>query len=205
MHHTESKPHRVLGDHTWRDRAACRSTPHHPVDAEIFFPEPDEMDRIRAAKALCAQCPVRNVCLDTALENRDREGIRGGMTEEERAPLHRKFQRRLDYARVNEVLAGRDIHLTYDEREAVAQAAFQADLPAERLAWLLKVTVEHAEKLYRRIRREIRDRAVSQQKQEDEKNADKKNKGKRKSRSRARPLKEPVAKMPSRDDLGTAA
>ncbi|MFJ8602259.1 WhiB family transcriptional regulator [Streptomyces shenzhenensis] len=200
MHHTEFEIHRILGDHTWHDRAACRSTPYHPVDPDFFFPEPDEMDRIHVAKALCAQCPVRNVCLDAALENGDREGIRGGMTEEERDPLHRKFQHRLDYARVNAVLAGRDVYLTHDERQAVARAAYQADMPAERLAWLLKVTEEHAEKLYRRIRREIRNRAVGQQER-----ASKKNKGKRKTKNQARPLQEPEANTPTRDDLGTAA
>lgn len=197
MHSTENQIPRTLGDLTWHDSAACRSTTHHQVDPEIFFPEPDEMDRIRAAKALCAQCPVRATCLDAALENGDRDGIRGGMTEEERDPLHRNLHRRFDYARVNEVLAGRDIHLTQAERDAVAIAAYQAKVPAERLAWLLKVSEEHAEKLYRRIRREIRNRAVDQKK--------KANKGKKKPKSLAKELKTPAAETTERDDLGTAA
>ncbi|MEU6375866.1 WhiB family transcriptional regulator [Streptomyces sp. NPDC046909] len=197
MHSTENQTPRTLGDLTWHDSAACRSTPHHQVDPEIFFPEPDEMDRIRAAKALCAQCPVRATCLDAALENGDRDGIRGGMTEEERDPLHRKLHRRFDYARVNEVLAGRDIHLTQAERDAVVIAAYHAKVPAERLAWLLKFTEEHAEKLYRNIRREIRNRAVDQKKAN--------NKGKKKPKSTTKKLKTPAAETPARDDLGTAA
>ncbi|MEV1065994.1 WhiB family transcriptional regulator [Streptomyces sp. NPDC050263] len=197
MHSTENQMPRTLGDLTWHESAACRSTPHHQVDPDLFFPEPDEMDRIRAAKALCAQCPVRATCLDAALENGDRDGIRGGLTEEERDPLHRKFQSRFEYARVNAVLAGRDIHLTQAERDAVVRAAYQDEMPAERLAWLLKVTEEHAEKLYRRTRREIRNRAVDQQK--------KTNKGKRKSKSRTKVLKAPAAETPARGDLGTAA
>ncbi|MGW5200781.1 WhiB family transcriptional regulator [Streptomyces spiralis] len=187
MHHTKTPQPRALGDHTWRDRAACSSTPHHQVDPELFFPEPDEVDRIREAKTLCAQCPVRRVCLDAALENGDSAGIRGGMTEEEREPLHKKLEHRLDYGRVNEVLAGRDIHLTKAERRAVARAAYQAELPASRLAWLLKITEEHAEKLYRRTRREIRNRAV-----EEEEKVDK------------TPRSQPHA-LPVREDLGTAA
>ncbi|MCI3270638.1 WhiB family transcriptional regulator [Streptomyces cylindrosporus] len=197
MHSTENQTPRTLGDLTWHDSAACRSTTHHQVDPEIFFPEPDEMDRIRAAKALCAQCPVRATCLDAALENGDRDGIRGGMTEEERDPLHRKLHRRFDYARVNEVLAGRDIHLTQAERDAVVIAAYHAEVPAERLAWLLKVSEEHAEKLYRNIRREIRNRAVDQKK--------KANTGKKKPKSPTKALKTPAAETPARDNLGTAA
>ncbi|MGW7517791.1 WhiB family transcriptional regulator [Streptomyces sp. NPDC054796] len=161
MHHQTAEP-RTLGDYTWHQHAACLSTPERPVDPEIFFPEPEEMDRIRAAKALCAQCPVRPVCLDAALEAGDREGIRGGMTEEEREPLHRNLHRRLDYARVNATLAGRDIHLTDAERRATVRAAYQSGIPAGHLARLLKITGEHAKKLYREIRREIRNRSTGQ-------------------------------------------
>ncbi|MEV5485573.1 MULTISPECIES: WhiB family transcriptional regulator [Streptomyces] len=199
MHSNENQTPRTLGDLTWHDHAACRSTAHHQVDPEIFFPEPDEMDRIRAAKALCAQCPVLNTCLDAALEGGDRDGIRGGMTEEERAPLHRKFQHRLNYARVNAVLAGRDVHLTQAEREAVVRAAYQAGTPAEQLARLLKVSKEHAQKLYRETRRQIRNRAVDQQK-----TANKRNKGKKEPKSQTTVLKESRTNT-SRDDLGTAA
>ncbi|POX43042.1 WhiB family transcriptional regulator [Streptomyces sp. Ru73] len=182
MHHHQIAEPRTLGDYTWHDHAACLSTPANPVDPEIFFPEPDEMDRIRAAKALCGQCPVRQTCLDAALEDGDREGIRGGMTEEEREPLHRRLHRRLDYARVNATLAGRDIHLTDAERRAVTRAAYQAGTPAERLARLLKITEEHAEKRYRQVRREIRNRSV----------------GGTNDRNRA-------TAQTHRDDLGTAA
>ncbi|MFC8276448.1 WhiB family transcriptional regulator [Streptomyces sp. NPDC057271] len=194
MHRTNTPQPRALGDHTWRDQAACNSTPHHQVDPELFFPEPDEVDRIREAKALCAQCPVRRVCLDAALENGDGAGIRGGMTEEERELLHKKLEHRLDYGRVNEVLAGRDLHLTKAERRAVVRAAYQSELPTSRLAWLLKITEEHAEKLYRRTRREIRNRAVEQQGKAD-----------KPSTSQPHALKKPKANLPVREDLRTAA
>jgi WhiB family redox-sensing transcriptional regulator len=154
--------HRSLGDHTWQDQAVCQSTEYNPVDPEIFFPEPDETDKIAAAKLLCAQCPVRRICLDAALEGGDTDGIRGGMTEEEREPLHEKLVHRLDYSRVNATVAGRDVHLTKAERRAVVHAAFRHGLSEQRLAWLLKITEEHAQKLYRETRRALRNRDLEQ-------------------------------------------
>lgn len=150
--------HRSLGDQTWQDQALCQSTEHHQVDPEIFFPEPDETHKIAAAKKLCAQCPVRRTCLDAALEASDSDGIRGGMTEEERRPLHENLASRLDYSRVNAVVAGRDVHLTKAERRAVVLAAYRHGLTEQRLAWLLKITEEHAQKLFRETRRALRNR-----------------------------------------------
>lgn len=154
--------HRSLGDHTWQNAAVCQSTEHHRVDPELFFPEPDEMDKIHAAKALCAQCPVRRTCLDAALECGDTYGIRGAMTEEERAPLHARLPSRLDYSRVNAAVAGRDIHLTKAERQAVVHAAYRHGLSEQRLAWILKISEEYAQKLYRETRRALRHRDLGQ-------------------------------------------
>lgn len=155
--------HRSLGDHTWQDQAVCQSSEYNPVDPEIFFPDPDETDKITAAKSLCGQCPVRRTCLDAALENGDTDGIRGGLTEEERKPLHAKLAHRLDYSRVNETIAGRDVYLTTDERTAVVHAAFHHGVTEQRLAWLLKFTEEHAQKLYREIRRALRNRDLDEE------------------------------------------
>uniref|UniRef100_A0AAU2VN07 Transcriptional regulator WhiB n=1 Tax=Streptomyces sp. NBC_00008 TaxID=2903610 RepID=A0AAU2VN07_9ACTN len=154
--------HRLLGDQTWQDQAVCQSTEYNPVDPEIFFPEPDETDKITAAKSLCGQCPVRRTCLDAALESGDADGIRGGLTEEERGPLHEKLAHRLDYSRVNATVAGRDIHLTKAERRAVVHAAYRHGVTEQRLAWLLKITEEHAQKLYRETRRALRNRDLEQ-------------------------------------------
>ncbi|MYZ39834.1 MULTISPECIES: WhiB family transcriptional regulator [unclassified Streptomyces] len=178
--------HRSLGDQTWQDQAVCQSTEYHPVDPEIFFPEPDEMDRIRAAKALCRQCPVQRTCLDAALENNDAHGIRGGMTEEERAPLHAKLATRLDYSRVNATLAGRDIHLTHAERRAVIHAAYRYGVTEQRLAQLLKITEEHAQKLYRETRRAHRNRDLEHN-------------------TTTTPPPGQGKDLPNRDDFGTAA
>ncbi|MFF4673984.1 WhiB family transcriptional regulator [Streptomyces sp. NPDC001279] len=154
--------HRRLGDQTWQADAVCQSTEYNPVDPEIFFPEPDETEKIAVAKALCGQCPVRRICLDAALEGGDTAGIRGGLTEEEREPLHEKLANRLDYSRVNDTIAGRDVHLTKAERRAVIHAAFRHGVTEQRLAWLLKVSEEHAQKKYRELRRALRNRDLNQ-------------------------------------------
>ncbi|OCC11512.1 WhiB family transcriptional regulator [Streptomyces sp. PTY087I2] len=177
--------HRALGDHTWQADAVCRSTECNAVDPEVFFPEPDETNKIAAAKALCGQCPVRRTCLDAALEGGDTDGIRGGLTEEERGPLHAKIAHRLDYSRVNDTIAGRDVHLTTAERRAVVLAAFRHGVSEQRLAWLLKITEEHAQKLYRELRRALRNRDLDQ--------------------PATIPASEAVGERHDRDDFGTAA
>ncbi|MEU9319543.1 WhiB family transcriptional regulator [Streptomyces sp. NPDC048295] len=154
--------HRSLGDQTWQDEAVCQNTEYNPVDPDMFFPEPDETDKIAAAKSLCGQCPVRRTCLDAALEGGDTDGIRGGLTEEEREPLHEKLPQRLDYSRVNDTIDGRDVHLTQAERRAVIYAAYRHGVTEQRLAWLLKVTEEHAKKKYRELRRALRNRDMNQ-------------------------------------------
>jgi WhiB family redox-sensing transcriptional regulator len=75
---------------TWFTRAACRT-----ADRRLFFePEgesPKRRDkRIRAAKAVCAGCPVRRECLSFALSIPERYGIWGGFTSRERAVLKRR-------------------------------------------------------------------------------------------------------------------
>ncbi len=75
-------------DGLWQVKAACRG-PH----ATVFFPPPhferkDEREaREKAAKAICATCPVRQPCLDYALRIREPHGIWGGLNEAERRHL----------------------------------------------------------------------------------------------------------------------
>lgn len=71
----------------WRDSAACRRS-----DPELFFPEEDSprvAQQIAAAKVICARCPVRQRCLDEALDLIP-HGIAGGLTEQERRSLQRR-------------------------------------------------------------------------------------------------------------------
>lgn len=56
----------------------------------MFFPPPqfegkaEKVEREARAKAICAQCSVRDECLDYALRIREQHGIWGGLSEVER-------------------------------------------------------------------------------------------------------------------------
>ncbi|MFO8076752.1 MAG: WhiB family transcriptional regulator [Egibacteraceae bacterium] len=66
----------------WASEAKCLQ-----ADPETFFPE--KGGSTREAKRICAQCDVRAECLDYALENDERFGIWGGLSERERRRLKR--------------------------------------------------------------------------------------------------------------------
>jgi WhiB family transcriptional regulator, redox-sensing transcriptional regulator len=67
---------------TWVDLALCAQT-----DPEIFFPE--KGGSTREAKRVCRGCEVRAECLEYALENDERFGIWGGLSERERGQVKR--------------------------------------------------------------------------------------------------------------------
>lgn len=68
----------------WRDRAACRGH-----DWRTFFPATHGAALLEPL-AICAHCPVKQTCLETALANEDqqhrsyRAGIWGGTTPKQR-------------------------------------------------------------------------------------------------------------------------
>jgi WhiB family redox-sensing transcriptional regulator len=81
-----------------RERAACVGR-----DPELFYPVgagPQVGEQIAAAKAVCAGCPVRELCLGDAMASEDpasRWGVTGGLSATERTRLfdtRRREQRR---------------------------------------------------------------------------------------------------------------
>jgi WhiB family redox-sensing transcriptional regulator len=72
----------------WHAHAACIGEV-----SSVFYPpmrsEPRRTKRSREAraKAVCALCPVRSECLAHALDNDERYGIWGGLTDRERRAL----------------------------------------------------------------------------------------------------------------------
>ena len=68
---------------SWQDQALCAQT-----DPEAFFPE--KGGSTREAKKVCASCEVRSECLEYALQNDERFGIWGGLSERERRRLKKR-------------------------------------------------------------------------------------------------------------------
>ena len=67
----------------WQSDALCSQT-----DPEAFFPE--KGGSTRDAKRFCTSCDVRGECLEYALNNDERFGIWGGLSERERRKLKRR-------------------------------------------------------------------------------------------------------------------
>ncbi|HUF84222.1 MAG TPA: WhiB family transcriptional regulator [Acidimicrobiia bacterium] len=70
---------------SWREFARCRG-----VDPEVFYPVSDDDDDAEEAKSICADCPVREPCLEFALSTREKNGVWGGLTERERRRVLRR-------------------------------------------------------------------------------------------------------------------
>lgn len=73
----------------WRDLAACIG--HDP---SMFFPAGETgpaAEQIRLAKQVCSTCEVSEECLSYAIETNQSSGIWGGLTEDERRPVRRRW------------------------------------------------------------------------------------------------------------------
>lgn len=67
----------------WQADSLCAQT-----DPEAFFPE--KGGSTREAKKICTSCEVRAQCLEYALDNDERFGIWGGLSERERRKLRKQ-------------------------------------------------------------------------------------------------------------------
>jgi len=76
-------------DIDWQESSNCLG-----VDPDLFFPERGASTR--EAKDVCRACVVRMDCLEFALQNGEKFGIWGGMSERERRRIRR--QRALERA-----------------------------------------------------------------------------------------------------------
>ncbi|SEL15607.1 WhiB family transcriptional regulator [Streptacidiphilus jiangxiensis] len=82
----------------WQESAACTEQ-----DTGLFFHPagergPDFEARERAAKRVCARCPVMAHCRAYALEAREPYGVWGGLSEDERVSVLRRRRREHDRA-----------------------------------------------------------------------------------------------------------
>jgi Transcription factor WhiB len=71
-------PHLPTG--TTLDPEVLRDAACGEDDVELFYPEPGDLETERAAKQVCAGCPVREPCLEMALATGDQHAILGGTT-----------------------------------------------------------------------------------------------------------------------------
>ena len=72
-----------LANNKWKLQGACRG-----LDADIFFP--DRGASTRLAKTVCRRCDVQEECLEYAVNNREKFGIWGGLSERERRAIRKK-------------------------------------------------------------------------------------------------------------------
>ena len=77
----------------------------------LFYPDPSDEVTAESARQICAVCPVRDQCLQFALDSGEQYGIWGGRTPIERRSMHRRAQRerirarRASERRIGELLA----------------------------------------------------------------------------------------------------
>ena len=81
-HHVRPHEHHI-DDRDWQDEANCLG-----VDPDLFFPERGASTR--EAKEVCRGCVVRVDCLEFALQNGEKFGIWGGLSERERRRIRRQ-------------------------------------------------------------------------------------------------------------------
>src|SRR6201995_5607221 len=72
-----------VGDRSWQGKANCLG-----VDPDLFFPERGASTK--EAKEVCRGCVVKDECLEYALQNGEKFGIWGGMSERERRRIRRQ-------------------------------------------------------------------------------------------------------------------
>jgi WhiB family transcriptional regulator, redox-sensing transcriptional regulator len=78
-------------DDDWRHVSRCAH-----ASPDDFFPVghgPAAQRQVARAKQVCAECPVRRPCLAWALDHDVREGVFGGLDEDERRVLARSGHR----------------------------------------------------------------------------------------------------------------
>lgn len=76
------EPGDLFASPAFMDLGSCRG-----MDPDVFFP--DRGESLAPAKQVCAECIVRDECLEFALDNRERFGVWGGTSERERRRLRR--------------------------------------------------------------------------------------------------------------------
>lgn len=74
----ECRDHGLRPIANWMEHGLCRSPQY---DADWWWPDSGDADKGNTPMALnlCGQCDVRDLCLDYAIQHKEREGIWGGL------------------------------------------------------------------------------------------------------------------------------
>ena len=87
----EAQLERIVGDlpdPAWSTHAACGQIDHNGNtihDPDLWFPHRNETRaRLDEARSICWSCPVREQCLQFAIDTSQTHGIWGGMTYRQR-------------------------------------------------------------------------------------------------------------------------
>jgi WhiB family redox-sensing transcriptional regulator len=78
-------------DMQWLNQARCLNE-----DPELFFPVGNTgpaVEQIEQAKSVCRECGVSTQCLEYAIKENQDTGVWGGLSEDERKSLKRKYAR----------------------------------------------------------------------------------------------------------------
>jgi WhiB family redox-sensing transcriptional regulator len=78
-------------DMQWLNESRCLTE-----DPELFFPVGNTgpaAEQIEQAKAVCRECTVSSQCLEYAIKENQDSGVWGGLSEDERKSLKRKYAR----------------------------------------------------------------------------------------------------------------
>lgn len=83
--------HEQLGKAITRhgNHVGCMSDPDGWFSLNRGFNIKDSYDNLAVVREICDACPVKNLCLEYAVEQREEFGIFGGMTPGERRQLRR--------------------------------------------------------------------------------------------------------------------
>ena len=74
----------------WVEAAACRG-----AGPRLWFPDDNGISvESKAAKAICAECPVQVDCREYGIEHEPKHGIWGGLAAKERVAIRRKRRAR---------------------------------------------------------------------------------------------------------------
>lgn len=80
----------ILTRPDWHQHAACRGMMLDPEQPNFFIPRGDQIGMLKRVRQVCDECPVKDDCLDYALNLNIQVGIWGGKSANERRRIRRE-------------------------------------------------------------------------------------------------------------------